>query len=229
MAFAGGAYAATKEAGANPRQAFLDDVAQRLSVSPSQLSSALEGAFLDQLQAAVAGGRITQAQARAIEQHAHQSGSASLRPWQRLGQVRRRWPGAQVSGAMAAAAGYLGVSSTQLLEQLSAGKSLAQVAAARGKSVAGLKDAITAAVRARLDKLVAAKLIGDASERQLLAKLSSALDREINHTGVPPRSGTDTWLGPRRRAMGMAHVPAPAAAPGVAPAAQPPVAAPLAY
>ena len=54
--------------------------------------------------------------------------------------------GGPALGALEAAASYLSVSRAQLLEQLSAGKSLAQVAAAHGKSVAGLKDAITAAI-----------------------------------------------------------------------------------
>src|SRR5947207_11924401 len=67
VAFAGGAYAASN-AGSNSRQNFLGDVAKRLHVSPTQLQDALKGAFTDQLAAAVAAGRITQAQANAIKQ-----------------------------------------------------------------------------------------------------------------------------------------------------------------
>jgi hypothetical protein len=65
-AFAGGAYAATQTSGTS-RQAFLNDVAKRLNVSPTQLQSALQGAFDDQLQAAVTAGKLTQAQADTIK------------------------------------------------------------------------------------------------------------------------------------------------------------------
>ena len=71
-AFAGGAYAATKDSNANTRQAFLNDVAKRLHVTPAQLTSALEGAEMDQLNAAVASGKLTQAQANALKQRIQQ-------------------------------------------------------------------------------------------------------------------------------------------------------------
>jgi hypothetical protein len=52
---------------------------------------------------------------------------------------------------LAVAAGYLGVSSTQLSSELAAGKTLAQIAdATSGKSAAGLTEALLAAHRAKL-------------------------------------------------------------------------------
>ncbi len=74
VALAGGAYAATQNSGSNSRQAFLTDVAHRLGVKPAQLNSALEGAFFDRLSAAVTAGRLTSAQADAIEKQVKQSG-----------------------------------------------------------------------------------------------------------------------------------------------------------
>jgi hypothetical protein len=62
-AFAGGAFAATQERPVNARQAFLSDVAQRLHVSTQQLLSAIKGADIDQLNGAVASGRLTARQA----------------------------------------------------------------------------------------------------------------------------------------------------------------------
>jgi hypothetical protein len=52
---------------------------------------------------------------------------------------------------MAAAAGYLGLSPTELQTQLHNGQSLADVAAAQGKSTSGLQDAMIAAMTANLD------------------------------------------------------------------------------
>jgi len=52
---------------------------------------------------------------------------------------------------MEAAAGYLGLSRTDLQAQLQNGQSLADVAAAQGKSVSGLEDAMVAAMTNNLD------------------------------------------------------------------------------
>jgi hypothetical protein len=48
--------------------------------------------------------------------------------------------------AMKAAAGYLGLSQAQLRSELQSGKSLADVARARGKSVSGLKSTMLGAI-----------------------------------------------------------------------------------
>jgi hypothetical protein len=67
-AFAGGAYAARNDSPESTRQAFLNDVAKRLKVAPAKLTAALRGAFFDQLDAAVAAGKLTKTQADAIKQ-----------------------------------------------------------------------------------------------------------------------------------------------------------------
>jgi hypothetical protein len=59
------------------------------------------------------------------------------------------WLG-QVS-VLDAAVGYLGLTKTELQTQLQAGKTLAQIAQAQGKSVSGLEDAILAAAKSKLD------------------------------------------------------------------------------
>jgi len=76
VAFAGGAYAATQTSGPNTRQAFMNDVAKRLHVTPQQLTAALNGEELDQLQAEVKAGRLTQSQANALGQRLKQNGAA---------------------------------------------------------------------------------------------------------------------------------------------------------
>lgn len=59
------------------------------------------------------------------------------------------WSGQQP--VLGAAAAYLGLSQAQLRAQLQAGNSLADVAAAEGKTVSGLKTAILAAVTSRIN------------------------------------------------------------------------------
>jgi len=194
---AGGALAATQDS-ANPRQAFLNDVAKRLNVTPQQLTGAMSGAAIDQLNAAVAAGKLTQAQANALKQRLQQNGGGPfLLPGGPGGSGFPGGPGMLRGGGffggqddpMAAAAKYLGLSETQLFNQIEAGKSLAQIATAQGKSTSGLKDAMVASIKARLDKAVAAKDLTSAQEQQMLTDFSAGLDQRINDTGVGPMHG----------------------------------------
>ena len=91
-AFAGGAYASTRDSSTNARQAFLNDVAKRLHVTPAQLNSALTGALQDQLNAAVKAGKLTQAQADKIEQRIKANGGVPFfGPLFAPGRPRGRW------------------------------------------------------------------------------------------------------------------------------------------
>jgi hypothetical protein len=81
------------------------------------------------------------------------------------------------------AAKYLGLTDAQLRRRLMAGKSLADVAAAQNKDVAGLKSAIEAAVKGRLDKAVADKRLTQAQEDKIVAELHSRLDEVVNRKG----------------------------------------------
>ena len=198
-AFAGGAYAATQSSGPSTRQAFLNDVAKRLHVTPQQLSTALNGAAVDQLQAEVKAGRLTQAQANALEQRLKNGGRTPLLPLTPGLAAPRPFPAAPGSpgrgfGAgplgfpgvfgLGAAGSYLGLSNTQLFQQLQSGKSLAQIATAKGKTVAGLEQAMTAPIKKALDAAVARKAITAAREKQILSRLSAGLTQRINQKGL---------------------------------------------
>jgi AraC-like DNA-binding protein len=213
-AFAGGAYAATQNSGPSTRQAFLDDVAKRLHVTPGQLDQALSGAFDDQLQAAVKDGRLTQAEANALEQRLKRGGAVPALPFGFFGFGPRALLGPPKlfggigllagPGSLHAAATYLGLSDAQLARQLSSGKSLAQIATTKGKSVSGLEQAMTAAVKTRLDMLVAAKVITATQEQKILARLSARISKQVNVQGLEYRG---LWRLPRLRLPN--GVPAP--------------------
>ena len=225
-AFAGGAYAATQSSGPSSRQAFLNDVAKRLHVTPQQLSSALNGAAVDQLQAAVKAGRLTQAQANAIEQKLKNGGTAPLlppgfagpQPFPRFfqgppGGAFKAGPPALGFPAfgLGAAASYLGLSTPQLFQQLNSGKSLAQIATAKGKTVAGLEQAMTTPIKKALDAAVSAKAITAAREEQILSRYAARLSQRINEKGLPaPRALRGMFrAGPGGPYGGPAFVPAP--------------------
>jgi len=185
-AFAGGAYAAT-QTGMSSRQAFLSDVAKRLNVTPAQLSAAIKAAFLDRLDAAVKAGRLTQAQANGIRRRIAQSAAVPfflgpLRP-----RLLRGGPGhgrSPAHGTLATAAQYLGITDAQLLRDLASGQSLAQVAKARGQSIAGLEQAMVAAIRSRLDRAPAAGVISNAREQRVLGRLAARIARRVNRAGL---------------------------------------------
>jgi AraC-like DNA-binding protein len=196
-AFAGGAYAAASS-DTNPKQAFLNDVAKRLHVTPQQLKSAFQGATQDQLNAAVKAGKLTQAQANAIEKRLREGGPPPL-PF--LGpRLLRRGPLLRAPflalGPLGAAAKYIGVGPPELFSQLGSGKSLAQIAKAHGKSVAGLENAMVAAERSRLDDARQHGLLTSSQEQRLLSRLQTKIAALVNRVGFAPR--LRPLVGPRR-------------------------------
>jgi AraC-like DNA-binding protein len=177
---AGGAYAAA-QSDTNPRQAFINDVARRLHVSPAQLQSAFNGALIDRLDAMVKAGQLTKAQAKQLEQRIENGRPPLLLgPPPRLGFRMHHGP-------LEAASSYLGLTRMQLFQDLRAGQSLAQIAKARGKSVSGLERALITAARSHLDRLVTAGIISQAQEQRLISRLSAEIGRLVNRSGpVPP-------------------------------------------
>lgn len=206
----GGAYAATQSK-TSPQSAFLNDVAKRLGVSSQRLRSALNGALIDRLNAAVKDGRLTQAQAKAIEQRLEhgvavpfllgpgmgKARSGFRAPPKLLGGPRPLGP----AGPLAAAATYLGLSDTALLTDLRSGRSLAQIAKSRGKSTAGLERAMAASIKAKLDRAVAAGYITKSQEQQILSRLSSKMNALIEHSGNRLGFKFGGPAGPRMRAF----------------------------
>jgi len=178
----GGAIAATKDTSPQEEEAaFLADAAGRLGIQPSSLEDALKQAALDRVDAAVKDGRLTQAEGDAIKARIS---SGDFGPG--FGVIG---PGfgehVEITG-LDAAASYLGLTVAQLRSELESGKTLAQVAVAQGKSVAGLKQALLADARSHLDQAVKDGKITAAEEQQMLSDLSSHLDDLVNGS-LPPK------------------------------------------
>jgi hypothetical protein len=78
---------------------------------------------------------------------------------------------------------YLGITEAQLMTQLQAGKTLAQVAdATSGKSAAGLIDAIVAAEKTEIAAAVTAGRITQTQADQIIAGLKAHVTAEVNST-----------------------------------------------
>jgi len=180
---AGGALAATQGTAGSGHQAYVADVAKRLNVSPSALTAAVRAARNDQIEAALAAGRITKSQADALKQRGEQGGGALF--------FGHRFGGGRFRGHRVVAQ-YLGITAATLRTDLRSGKSLAQIASTTpGKSVDGLKTAIEAALKARLAKAVSGGLLTSAQAQERLVSLSSRIDALLQRTwGGGPNGGS---------------------------------------
>jgi hypothetical protein len=95
---------------------------------------------------------------------------------------------------LSAVATYLGLSEDQLQTQLQSGKTLAQIATAQGKTVAGLEQAVKDAAQKDLDQAVADGKLTKDQEQQILSGISSRLDKIVN--GQFPGKFERHWGGP---------------------------------
>jgi hypothetical protein len=83
-----------------------------------------------------------------------------------------------------AAATYIGVTQAEIATARQAGQSLAQLATAKGKTVQGLTDALTAAGTASIDAALAAGNITAAQATAKKAGLSAEVTALVNATGA---------------------------------------------
>jgi hypothetical protein len=192
---AAGAVAATQGSGNSGARAYIDDLAGRLHVTPSALTAAMTAALDDQIDAAVTAGRLTPAQGAALKQRVANGGGRRFRGAGFGKGVRLR--GLLRAGARAAA-GYLGISVAQLRADLAAGKTLSQIASSTpGRSTEGLRAALLAAARTKLDRAVAKGRISGTQEQAILSALSTHIDTLLQRTWHANGSGR---VGPFRRA-----------------------------
>jgi hypothetical protein len=75
---------------------------------------------------------------------------------------------------------YLGLDFRAVVTQLRSGKTLAQIAVDRGKTAAGLVDAVVASVKSKLDARVAAGKLSAAAESTFLAALQANVTKLVN-------------------------------------------------
>jgi DNA-binding CsgD family transcriptional regulator len=88
---------------------------------------------------------------------------------------------------LAAAADALGMTETELVAELKAGKSIKQVADAKNVSLTTVKNAMTAAMKAHLDEEVASGEHTQAEADAKLAEFTTRLDDMVNRVGLPQR------------------------------------------
>lgn len=160
-------------------KAVIDDAAKQLGIPSSKLSDALKKALTDRVDAAVAAGSVTKAEADALKARI-QSNDFPL-----FGGPHRGFGHGGFIGRLDSAAGYIGITDAQLRTELESGKSLAQIATAHGKSVDGLIGALVAAAKDKLDNAVSSGRLTKAQETEMLGVLKDRITSAVNRTDGP--------------------------------------------
>jgi transposase-like protein len=176
----GAALAADKLSPTQESDAIVADAAKELGVTSAKLEAALQQALENRVDAAVADGRLTEAQATVLKERI----AAGEVPLIGLG------PGAGHHGGhdgghlgfvdISAAATFVGLSEDALRTRLENGDTLAEIAKAEGKTAAGLVDALVAAAKADLDEKVAEGRLTEAERTSILADLESRIEDVVN-------------------------------------------------
>jgi hypothetical protein len=169
----GGAIGATKLTPKQESQAIINDAAEQLGVQPSELSDALKQALKNRVDAAVEDGRLTEQQGRELKERI----DAGEVPFLGLPFHMHHGP---FHGKLEGAAEYLGMTEAQLREALEDGKSLAQVARDRDKSVDGLVDALVEGAEEKLQDAVDAGRLTEAEKREMLEGLKDRITDLVN-------------------------------------------------
>lgn len=173
---------------------FFDDVAHHLGISPAKLQTAVNQAQVDQLNQLVKQGRLTRAQANAIEKRMKQHGGAPFggpfgtpfggprafahHSFRGHGRPGPSFFGSPM-GSLQAAASYLGLTKKALGSDLRSGKTLGAIAKANGKSVTGLEQAMLAASKKQLGSAVSAGRLTKSQEAMFLKGISARIDQLV--------------------------------------------------
>jgi Arc/MetJ-type ribon-helix-helix transcriptional regulator len=185
----GGVAIAGSGSSSSPGQSFLDSVARHLGISSEKLQDATKAAAIDQVDAALKDGKITKGQADELKARIE---SGEFPPFFGPGLLFGHRFGHEGPGfhggppflfgeKLSAAADYLGLTEAELRTKLNGGKTLAQIAKAQGKSVDGLKQAILAEAKKKLDQLVQDGELTQAEADAMYERLQSHVEDLVEH------------------------------------------------
>lgn len=192
----GGAVGATQLTPKQESEAIINDAAEQLGVQPSEHSDALKHALKNRVDDAVEDGRLTEEQGRSMKERI----DAGEVPFFGLGPHMHKHFDGPFHAKLEAATEYLGMTEAQLREALEDGKTLAQVARDRGKSVDGLVDALVNGAQQKLQDAVEEGRLTEAEKREMLEGLRDRITDMVNgrfprlskphfHRDGPERSG----------------------------------------
>jgi hypothetical protein len=152
-----------------------DAIAAKLGVTPEQFQAAVTAVAVARIDAAVASGKLSAERAAKLKQALADGKLGKLR----LGLHKQAKAFAKRGAAVKAFTEYLGVTKAELRAELKAGKSLAEIAKANGKTPAGVVNLALEKISARLDMAVAKGRLTEARKQELLAKAKPHLEQLV--------------------------------------------------
>jgi lambda repressor-like predicted transcriptional regulator len=188
----GGGAALAASGSSDPASDFLGDVAKRLGISQDKLEDALEDATIARIDEAVAAGDITKEEGDALKERVRSGDLPAILPSFRDPGFRLgprgpsgvfglgRFAGADL---LDRAADYLGMTEANVREALRDGKSLADLAKDKGRSVDGLKSALRDEIRKAADSAVDDGVLTRQQADRLVEKFSNAVDELVERSG----------------------------------------------
>jgi polyhydroxyalkanoate synthesis regulator phasin len=194
-------------------KAVIDDAAAQLGVKPSALSEALKQALKNRLDAAVAAGRLTKAQADELKARIDSGDGLPFfggpGPGLGVGPGHFDGPFGRFRNVEAAAS-YLGLTEAELRDQLQT-KTLSEIAKGKGKSVDGLVQALVTSAENAINTAVADGRLTQQQATDIKAHLKEHIERLVNgefrdhgfgfHPGFGPGAesprGPPAFAGPR--------------------------------
>jgi hypothetical protein len=172
-----------------PASALLPELARQLQVSPQRLESAVRAAVLERWRAYAHDHAVPPERAAAVERRIAR---APVTLHAHFGSRLR-------GGLLGAAADYLGLDRASLQAELRQGRSLAEIAAQRGRPAEGLKEALQAAARRELDRRVADGELTPAARDRMLADLPAHIQALIERRPPAAPGRTQPLRGLSRR------------------------------
>ena len=150
-----------------------DAVAARLGITGDQLRAAFKAELNARIDAAVAAGRLTPEQGTKLKERVANAKGLGIVVRRAFAERHKGLVGRIVQvHRLGAVAKYLGMTPKELRTARQSGRSLAQIAASKGKSVDGLVAAIVAPAKARAAKAVSNGKLTQQRADELIARLT---------------------------------------------------------
>ena len=164
-----------------------DAVAARLGITGDQLRAAFKAELNARIDAAVAAGRLTPEQGAKLKKRVANTKGLGIVVRRAFAERHKGLVGRIVQvHRLGAAAKYLGMTPKELRTARQSGRSLAQIAASKGKSVDGLVAAIVAPAKARAAKAVSNGKLTQQRADELIARLTERVQALVKR--VPATS-----------------------------------------
>ncbi len=160
-------------------QRLLERIAEKRGITVAELEARLAERALARIDAAVKAGRISEDRAQELRTRVNEGKVCGLLKQARQTRMQHQ---RAVKQLLAGAADYLGLTKDDLRAELRSGKTLKQLAEAKGKSVGGLVDAMLAPVKVSLDKAVSEGKITDERRDAILERLTGLANRLVERT-----------------------------------------------